>query len=261
MTASTSTTTTVAELTPTISSDKADYAPGSTVTLTGSGFGAGESVHLFVNDTIGQTWQYNADVAADPSGAFTAAFQLPNTFISNYDVTATGATGAKATTTFTDGNATSVSGTVTDSVTHTAISGATVTCDTTSGCNNTFTTTTDGSGNYVFDNSTTKLSFGTNGPVTLTLKVSKSGYANGAITISNVNNGSTFYWRGRSAGAIGADQARVHHRSVEQESLARVWARSRPRLRMRGGTATNVTATTTVNLTTDNGGTGAGAVL
>src|SRR5690348_15095684 len=39
--------------TPSISSDKGDYAPGSTVTLTGSGWAPGESVHLFVNDTIG----------------------------------------------------------------------------------------------------------------------------------------------------------------------------------------------------------------
>jgi hypothetical protein len=83
-------------------SDKADYAPGATVTLTGSGWEAGEAVHLFVNDTIGQTWSYNADVVADSSGQFSKSFQLPNTFISDYDVTATGAGGEKATLTFTD---------------------------------------------------------------------------------------------------------------------------------------------------------------
>jgi hypothetical protein len=35
---------------PTIQSDKADYAPGELVTLTGSGWQAGESVHINVND-------------------------------------------------------------------------------------------------------------------------------------------------------------------------------------------------------------------
>jgi hypothetical protein len=97
-TSSAATTTTTAALNPSITSDKADYQPGSTVTLTGSGWGPGEAVHLLVNDTIGQTWQYNADVTTDVSGAFTAQFSLPNTFISNYDVTATGAAGETATT-------------------------------------------------------------------------------------------------------------------------------------------------------------------
>ena len=188
----TSVTTNSVTLTPSITTDKADYEPGSTVTLSGSGWGAGESVHLFVNDTIGQTWQYNTDVVADLSGEFTVTFQLPNTFISNYDVTATGAAGEKATTTFTDGNATSVSGIVTDSVTHLGISGATLTCGASNGCNSTISTTTGASGQYVFDNSTAKLSFATNGPVTLTLTVAKSGYATGTITLSNVNNGNTF---------------------------------------------------------------------
>ena len=188
----TSETTTGVTLTPLITTDKSDYEPGSTVTLEGSGWGAGESVHLFVNDTIGQTWQYNTDVVADLSGDFTATFQLPNTFISNYDVTATGAAGEKATTTFTDGNAMTVSGTVTDSITHLGIAGATLTCSTSNGCNGTISTTTDPSGNYVFDNSTTKLSFATNGPVTLKLTVSKSGYATGTITLANVNNSDMF---------------------------------------------------------------------
>jgi cytoskeletal protein RodZ len=85
-----STTTPGVAVSPSIASDKSDYAPGSTVTLTGSGWGAAELVHLLVNDTIGQTWQYTTDVTADLDGAFTASFQLPNSFVSNYDVTATG---------------------------------------------------------------------------------------------------------------------------------------------------------------------------
>ncbi len=87
---------------PTIVSDQNDYAPGSTVTLTGAGWAPGESVHLTVNDTVGQTWKYDGDVVADSSGAFTAHVTLANYFVSDYDVTATGAGGEVATTKFTD---------------------------------------------------------------------------------------------------------------------------------------------------------------
>jgi hypothetical protein len=87
---------------PTIQSDKADYAPGSTVTLTGSGWQSGETVNIKVNDTYGATWSRNVDVTADASGNVTDSFNLPNTFVSDYDVTATGAQSGTATTTFTD---------------------------------------------------------------------------------------------------------------------------------------------------------------
>jgi MBG domain (YGX type) len=97
-----STTSTTAAAAPTIESDQADYAPGATVRLTGSGWGPGESVHIFVNDDVGQTWQYNGDVTADASGAFTTEFQLPSSFVATYKVTATGAAGETVTTTFTD---------------------------------------------------------------------------------------------------------------------------------------------------------------
>ena len=172
---------------PTIQSDKADYAPGELVTLTGSGWKPGESVNIKVNDTYGATWSRNVDVTANANGEITDSFNLPNSFVSDYDVTATGAQSGTATTTFTDGNLASVSGTVTDSATNLPISGATVTCNTSSGGNSTFTTTTDASGNYKFDNSNNKLAFAGNGPTTLT--VSKSGYTTGTITLSNVSNG------------------------------------------------------------------------
>jgi hypothetical protein len=89
---------------PSVVSDQADYTPGSTVTLTGANWGAGEAVHIFVNDDAGQTWSHNADVAADDAGNFRYQFQLPNFFVADYSVTATGSSGATATTTFTDGN-------------------------------------------------------------------------------------------------------------------------------------------------------------
>ena len=86
----------------TIASDKADYAPGETVTLTGAGWAAGESVRLVVNDTDGARWQRDVTVTATAAGAITDVFNLPTYFVSNYDVTATGPISGTATTTFTD---------------------------------------------------------------------------------------------------------------------------------------------------------------
>ena len=86
----------------TIASDKADYAPGETVTLTGAGWASGEAVAITVDDAIGQSWQYTATVTASDTGVFVDAFVLPNYFISNYNVTATGPDFGTATTSFTD---------------------------------------------------------------------------------------------------------------------------------------------------------------
>src|SRR5438445_3547338 len=93
-------------LSPTISSDKADYEPGATVTLTGHNWAAGESVHIFVNDSDGQTWSYSTDETADLNGDFSTQFALPTSFIANYTATATGTVSGTASTTFTDGNIT-----------------------------------------------------------------------------------------------------------------------------------------------------------
>src|SRR5437868_14121470 len=46
---------------PSISTDKQDYSPGSTVTLTGHNWDSGDSVHVFVNDDVGQSWSYTTD--------------------------------------------------------------------------------------------------------------------------------------------------------------------------------------------------------
>jgi len=93
----------------TIASDQADYMPGATVTLTGAGWASGEAVHIYVNDSVGNTWSLNSgqngaapDPIADTSGGFTYSFALPNYFVANYSATATGATSGTATTTFTD---------------------------------------------------------------------------------------------------------------------------------------------------------------
>lgn len=89
---------------PTISSDKAEYAPGESVILTGDQWLPGEHVHITVNDSVGQTWIRESDVSADSSGAIRDEFQLPNTFIAEYAVTATGDASGTATTSFADGN-------------------------------------------------------------------------------------------------------------------------------------------------------------
>src|SRR5215210_5637047 len=70
--------TTASSITPTIQSDKADYAPGDLVTLTGSNWQPGESVHINVNDTYGASWVRNVDVTANANGNITDSFTLPN---------------------------------------------------------------------------------------------------------------------------------------------------------------------------------------
>ena len=94
-----------ASLAPTISSDKVDYAPGETVTLSGSNWQPGELVHINVNDDQGKTWSRDSDVAADAGGNISDQFNLPDNFVAVYAVTATGPASGTATTTFTDGNA------------------------------------------------------------------------------------------------------------------------------------------------------------
>src|SRR5688500_18082404 len=89
---------------PTIQSDKDDYAPGETVTLTGSNWQPGESVHINVNDDSSATWSRDVDVTADANGGVQDQFQLPDWLVATYKVTATGAQSGVATTTFTDGN-------------------------------------------------------------------------------------------------------------------------------------------------------------
>ncbi|MEA2279472.1 MAG: hypothetical protein QOK21_79, partial [Solirubrobacteraceae bacterium] len=89
---------------PSIGSDKADYAPGSAVTLTGTYWQPGESVHITVNDDQGMTWSRDTDVTADADGGIQDQFTLPNWFVATYSVKATGSSGSVATSSFTDGN-------------------------------------------------------------------------------------------------------------------------------------------------------------
>ena len=89
---------------PSVWSDKADYAPGEQVTLSGANWAVGESVHIRVNDDAGQTWSRDVDVTAAADGTISDQFSLPTSFVAAYSVTATGASSGTATWTFTDGN-------------------------------------------------------------------------------------------------------------------------------------------------------------
>ena len=175
----------------TVKTDAQDYAPGTVVTITGAGWQPGETVTLtLVESPLVDTHPVMTAVA-DSSGKITNTDFSPDSHDVNirFYLTAVGQTSSQqAQNTFTDGNATSVSGTVRSSAAgNPAIGGATITCS--SGCNNGATTTSAANGSYVFNNTTTKLSFGGNGPVTLNLTASAPGFDPATITLTNVNNG------------------------------------------------------------------------
>ena len=87
---------------PTIKSDLEDYPPGGRVTLNGSNWQPGETVNIYVNDDWGSSWNRRVDVIADESGEITDAFNLPDWFVAEYSVVATGSISGVALTTFTD---------------------------------------------------------------------------------------------------------------------------------------------------------------
>jgi hypothetical protein len=91
---------------PTISiaTDKADYAPGELVTVTGSGWQPGENVALSVVDdgVAEERWQYDSVVAADENGDIVDRFNIAEWYVAQYFVTATGEVSGVATTSFTD---------------------------------------------------------------------------------------------------------------------------------------------------------------
>src|SRR5215218_5512979 len=60
---------TTSPVVPTITSDLPDYPPGATVNLTGSNWQPGESVHINVNDDVGQSWSYDSTPGAVAGGS------------------------------------------------------------------------------------------------------------------------------------------------------------------------------------------------
>ncbi len=87
-----------------IQSEEAVHARGKTVTVTGSNWQPGESVHISVNDDQGKTWSRTVDATADAGGRVQVHFQVPEWFGATYKVTAMGDQSGVATTSFTDGN-------------------------------------------------------------------------------------------------------------------------------------------------------------
>src|SRR4026207_1524272 len=88
---------------PTITSDKDDYPPGATVTLTGANWQGDTDVRIVVNDDVGQTWSRDVIVPVAGDGTISDSFQLPNYFVATYRVVASGQqTGRVVTTTFPD---------------------------------------------------------------------------------------------------------------------------------------------------------------
>jgi hypothetical protein len=121
----------------TVKTDKDDYWPGETVTITGSGWQPGETVALKISEDADTHNDFTFAAVADAQGNIVNTEFAPiendvfHHFGMRFYLTATGGA-ATALNTFTDGNA-DISGIVTNSVTGAPISGAIVAC--TTGCN------------------------------------------------------------------------------------------------------------------------------
>ena len=75
--------------TPALDSDEEEYAPGATVTLTGTGWHAGDTVHLAVDDDATDAWDHSADVTVAADGTITDTFDLPDGLAAEFSATAT----------------------------------------------------------------------------------------------------------------------------------------------------------------------------
>src|SRR5436309_2371742 len=74
---------------PSVASDQSAYAPGATVSLSGSGWAAGESVHVLVDDDQDDPWSHDADITAAENGGVSDSFDLPTGVAGTFTVTAT----------------------------------------------------------------------------------------------------------------------------------------------------------------------------
>lgn len=158
----------------TVKTDKADYWPGETVTITGSGWQPGETVTLKISEDADTHNDFTYTAVADAQGNIINTQFAPiendvfHHFGMRFYLTATGVA-STALNTFTDGNST-ITGTVRDSATNAAIPNATVSCA--GGCNEPASTTTNAAGSYSF-----KVPFDGSGTATITLSAVAGGYA------------------------------------------------------------------------------------
>jgi len=241
---------------PTIATDKPDYSPGDTVTFSGTGWVAGDTVTITIHEDPHWTQEDRTVVAvADGSGNFTN-----HTFVvdqRDFGVTFTATavanpSGLVAQMTFTDGNS-MVSGTVTDAVTHAAIAGATVSCaiaPATNPCNNAVSTTTNVAGSY-----TLTVQFGNSSTIRLT--ASASGYASSSLDVA-VDNATNSTGKNFALTPSGPTKLAFPNAAVTG-TVGQCIGPVTFQTQNAGGTATNVAANTTVNLSSDNGSTGTAA--
>jgi hypothetical protein len=128
--------TAMAQSAATVMTDQSDYAPGTIVTITGSGWQPGETVTLqFVESPLIDTHPDLTAIADANGNIFNNQFSPDSHDINiTFTLTATGNTsGLQAQTTFTDASQTTVSGSVVDDVTGAGVQGATVTIYSNSG--------------------------------------------------------------------------------------------------------------------------------
>ena len=157
----------------TVKTDRDDYWPGETVTITGSGWQPGETVTLKISEDADTHNDFTYTAVANAQGNIINTQFAPienevfHHFGMRFYLTATGVA-STALNTFTDGNST-ITGTVRDSVTNAPIPNATVSCA--GGCNDPASTTTNAAGFYSF-----KVPFAGSDTATITLSAVASGY-------------------------------------------------------------------------------------
>src|SRR5688572_12502363 len=158
----------------TVKTDRDDYWPGETVTITGSGWQPGETVTLKISEDADTHNDFTYTAVANAQGNIINTQFAPienevfHHFGMRFYLTATGVA-STALNTFTDGNST-IEGTVINSATNAPIEGALVSCA--SGCNGNPSTLTAANGTYSLP-----VQFPGNVGTTVTLSVSASGYA------------------------------------------------------------------------------------
>ena len=86
---------------PTLDSDEEEYEAGATVTLTGSNWTAGDTVHLAVDDDGDDAWEHPTEVTVADDGSITDSFDLPDDLDAEFTATATDPSDRSATATFT----------------------------------------------------------------------------------------------------------------------------------------------------------------
>jgi Big-like domain-containing protein/carboxypeptidase family protein/Kelch motif protein len=166
----------------TITTDRTDYAPGTEVVMTGSGFSPNEQVNISLDERPDAYTDPQYTVTADDQGNFIFTGFAPQVIDTGrtFVLTAIGQTsGYVAQTTFTDGNAT-ITGTVRDA-SNNPVAGATVAC--TIGCAG--STTSAAGGTYSLS-----ITFATNGPVNVTITATHPDFISQALSfpVSNGNN-------------------------------------------------------------------------